>query len=202
MLVFGGVRRCARAVRCRLARDAHDVVLVVHDHDHEHGSADERGVDPLHDHAHAIDEAPLGRGRPATAAAVGAVAVGARHRHLHAHAGPMPDDPFPSYGRRTAFGIGMLHGIGAETPTQVIVFAAAAGAGGAVAGVVVLIAFLVGLLVSNTAVAVAATFGFLGAGRNFGVYATISVVTAVFSLIVGALFVSGTSAALPSILGG
>ena len=35
-----------------------------------------------------------------------------------------------NYGRRTAFGVGMIHGVGAETPTQVLIFLAAAGASG------------------------------------------------------------------------
>jgi high-affinity nickel-transport protein len=183
MLVFAGVKRGARWVRNRRARD---LEVIVHDHDHAHGDG--------HDHAHEIVSE---RERE-----VAAVAVATRHRHVHTHTGSMPDDPFPSYGRRTAFGIGMLHGIGAETPTQVLVFAAAAGASGALGGVVVLVAFLVGLLASNTLVAVAATSGFLGAARSFPVYATISVVTAVFSLVVGTLFLLDLSAGLPAIFSG
>jgi hypothetical protein len=181
MLVFAGVKKGARWLRGRRAQNP---MVIVHEHDHAH----ERG----HDHSHEI----------VSEREVASVAVATRHRHVHTHTGSMPDDPFPSYGRRTAFGIGMLHGIGAETPTQVLVFAAAAGASGALGGVVVLATFLVGLLASNTLVAVAATFGFLGAARNFPVYATISVVTAVFSLVVGALFVFGLSAGLPALLGG
>jgi high-affinity nickel-transport protein len=181
MLVFAGVKKGTRWLRARRTRDR---MVIVHEHDHAH----ERG----HEHSHeVVPERETAR-----------VAVATRHRHLHTHTGSMPDDPFPSYGRRTAFGIGMLHGIGAETPTQVLVFAAAAGASGALGGVVVLATFLVGLLASNTLVAVAATFGFLGAARNFRVYAAISVVTAVFSLVVGALFLSGLSAGLPALLGG
>jgi hypothetical protein len=44
--------------------------------------------------------------------------------------------------------------------------------------------------------------GFLSAARSFPVYGTISVVTAVFSLVVGTLFVLDLSAGLPVIFGG
>ena len=187
MLVFAGVKKGARWLR---GRRTNEEVIIVHEHDHAY-AAD-------HAHAHGAEISP-DRDRERDTATV---AVVTRHRHVHAHTGSMPDDPFPTYGRRTCFGVGMLHGIGAETPTQVLVFAAAAGASGAVGGVLVLATFLVGLLASNTLVAVAATFGFLGAARSFPVYAAISVVTAVFSLAVGALFVLGLSAGLPAIFGG
>jgi high-affinity nickel-transport protein len=107
-----------------------------------------------------------------------------------------------TYGKGTAFGIGMLHGIGAETPTQILIFLAAAGAGGKSAGVLLLVCFLVGLLSSNTVVALASTFGFMGAGRNWKLYAGISVLTASFSLVIGTLFLLGRSTMLPAIFGG
>ena len=50
--------------------------------------------------------------------------------------------------------------------------------------------FLVGLLTSNTLIALAGTFGLLGATRNFRLYAAVSVVTAAFSLGIGNLFSS------------
>src|SRR5207245_10705617 len=108
---------------------------------------------------------------PAGAAAeqpqAGAVAVATRHRHGHRHIGRLPNDPFLDYGRATSFGVGMIHGIGAETPTQVLIFVTAAGAGGKAAGLVLLVAFLVGLLASNTLIALAGTYGFLGETRRF-----------------------------------
>ena len=124
------------------------------------------------------------------------------HRHRHRHVVPMPDDPFANYVPRTAFGIGMLHGIGAETPTQVVIFVTAAGVGGKASGVLLLAAFLVGLLSSNSVVALAGTFGFLGAARNFKLYVAVSCITALFSLVVGTVFLFGSAALLPAMLGG
>jgi hypothetical protein len=119
----------------------------------------------------------------------------------HHHDRPERDDQL-TYGRATAFGVGMIHGVGAETPTQVLIFLAAAGAGGVGVGVTVLVAFLVGLLASNSLITVGSAFGFLHASKNFGVYATVAVLTAVFSLVLGLIFVLNRPDVLPPLLGG
>jgi high-affinity nickel-transport protein len=175
MLVFAGVRRAYR----RLRHGAPEAVVI--EHDHEHSAAE------VHDHA-------LVPAAAATAAEA--------HHHGHRHIAPMPDDPFMTYGRATAFVVGMIHGVGAETPTQVLIFATAAGAGGRAAGVGVLVCFIAGLLASNTAVALTSTFGFLNATRNWRAYITLSIVTGTFSLVVGALFLLGRDTLLPTIFGG
>jgi hypothetical protein len=58
------------------------------------------------------------------------------------------------------------------------------------------------LLASNSVVACAGTFGFLGATRNFKLYVAISCVTALFSLVIGTIFLFGSAALLPAMLGG
>jgi high-affinity nickel-transport protein len=115
--------------------------------------------------------------------------------------GSLPADPFLNYSRLTAGAVGALHGIGAETPTQILVFLAAARAGGTAIGVALLLCFVVGLLASNTVVALTATFGFLRASRNFALYATVSVLTAAFSLVVGVLLLTGHAPLLPALTG-
>ncbi len=50
--------------------------------------------------------------------------------------------------------------------------------------------------------ALASTFGFLGAARNWKLYLTVSVLTASFSLIIGTIFLLGRSSFLPAIFGG
>jgi cytochrome c biogenesis protein CcdA len=128
--------------------------------------------------------------------------LGHHHPHPHSHTHAMPSASFADYGRGTAFAVGLLHGVGAETPTQVLIFLAAAGAGGTATGIVVLLAFIVGLLSSNTLIAATAAYGFLRATRSFRVYATVAVVTGAFSLVVGALLLAGRGTALPALLGG
>ncbi len=97
----------------------------------------------------------------------------------------MPEDPFREPRRATAFGIGMIHGVGAETPTQILVFLTAAGAGRCGAGVVVLVCFIAGLVTANTAVALAAA-GLLRASGAGVLHIALSIVIAALSLVVGA----------------
>ncbi|HZA27118.1 MAG TPA: hypothetical protein VE915_05640 [Actinomycetota bacterium] len=123
-------------------------------------------------------------------------------RGHHHHTEPEPDEHDMGYGRGTALSVGMIHGVGAETPTQVLLFLGAAGAGGRGVGVLALVAFIVGLLVSNSIITVGSAFGFLSASRNFGLYATVAVLTAAFSLMIGALFLFGQESVLPAFFGG
>jgi ABC-type nickel/cobalt efflux system permease component RcnA len=120
----------------------------------------------------------------------------------HHHSRPEPDDTFMTYGRATAFGVGMIHGVGAETPTQVLIFLSAAGAGGTGVGVLVLLSFIVGLLASNTMITLGSAFGYLRASKNFPIYAGVAIVTGVFSLVIGALFLFGRTTLLPALFGG
>ena len=159
---------------------------LVIEHDHPHG--------PNHGHRHP-EPAP-----PPSPEQTAGVATMTAHRHLHMHQGALPPDP-SGRSRPAVFGIGMLHGFGAETPTQVVLFIAAAGASGALAGEVVLAMFTLGLLASNTAIAVAAAAGFLQAGRHGVLYVLVGAVIAGFSLVLGALYLLGIDA-FPPILAG
>jgi high-affinity nickel-transport protein len=120
------------------------------------------------------------------------------HHHKH----PEPDDAFMSYGRGTSFVVGMIHGVGAETPTQIVIFLAAAGAGGKAVGEAVLAAFIIGLLASNSLITFGSAVGFIRASENWKIYVSIAVITAVFSLVIGTLFLLGRGAVLPAIFGG
>lgn len=121
--------------------------------------------------------------------------------HHHKHPEPS-DEAFMNYGRRTAFLVGMIHGVGAETPTQLLIFLTAAGAGGAVVGEVLLATFLVGLVMSNSLITLGSAYGFLRASSNWAIYVTIAVLTASFSLVIGTLFIFGRGTLLPALLGG
>ncbi|MGH2710531.1 MAG: hypothetical protein ACRDH9_04925 [Actinomycetota bacterium] len=120
----------------------------------------------------------------------------------HHHGGEESHETLQSYGTATAIGVGMIHGVGAETPTQVLIFIAAAGAGGTAVGVAVLLTFIFGLILANSLITFGSAMGFLSASRNFAVYATVGVVTAVFSLVLGTLFVLGKESVLPAFFAG
>lgn len=64
-------------------------------------------------------------------------------------------------GTGSAIGLGVIHGIGAETPTQLLIFLLAANLGGIKEGVLGLAAFLTGLFTSNALIC-AASAGLIG----------------------------------------
>ena len=179
MLVFAGVRKGARWVRERVGGGHHASDSVSAGAEDISNEIEDESVS-AHDWHHGH------HGQPG-------------HHH---HAAPERDDVFQNYTRMTSFGVGMIHGVGAETPTQVLIFLTAAGAGGRTAGIAVLLAFIVGLLGSNSLIAVGSAWGFLRASTNFPLYAIVAVLTAVFSLVLGTLFVLGKESVLPAIFGG
>ncbi len=101
------------------------------------------------------------------------------------------------YGPGTAFGIGVLHGIGAETGSQALLLAGAVGATAQATGTALLLFFALGLLMSNSLIAAFSAFGFVSASTRRTVYLVFGVFAAVFSLIVGFLFLTGQESALP-----
>jgi high-affinity nickel-transport protein len=115
---------------------------------------------------------------------------GRPHEHIH---------EAKQYGVRTALGIGMIHGVGAETGTQALVIATAVGAQSQAAGIVALVAFLVGLLISNSVVTVVSTAGFVSSTQRRWVYVAAGLLAAVFSLVVGLVFVFDWGEILPGI---
>lgn len=101
------------------------------------------------------------------------------------------------YGPGTAFGIGVLHGIGAETGSQALLLAGAVGATTRASGTALLLFFTVGLLVSNSLVAAFSAFGVVSASTKRTLYVIVGVFAAIFSLIVGFLFLTGQESLLP-----
>lgn len=187
MLIFSGVR--SLYLRARGPRSEPGP----HDDDHE--------LQPVHVHAG-------GNGEQGSVAVAEDIPVSEWHHGHHGqfghhhHKHPEPDDPFMNYGRRTAFGVGMIHGVGAETPTQLLIFLTAAGAGGHLVGEVILGTFLVGLLCSNTVITLGTAFGYMRASKSWRLYVAVAVLTATFSLVIGTLFVFGKGTLLPALFGG
>lgn len=145
----GLVVRATNRVRARL-RPTRSV-----EHEHEHGH------DGLHRHTHVELVEPSEPPEPV------AVVVGHRHRHRH-------EDIGAPYGAAGAIGVGLIHGIGAETPTQVLALAS---------GTASLAPFLIGLFLANTVVAVVAAVG-LTERRLRGLNALVGA----FSLYVGVFY--------------
>ncbi len=129
------------------------------------------------------------------------------------------------YGSKSTFLVGVIHGLGAETPTQILLFLMAANLGGTAAGLLGLLMFIVGLLVMNTLMCGVAA-GLFSADKvlawlspsgsqNPRSRALSSVLTAVsthalggltlltsaYSIVVGAIFLLGSASKLPSLTG-
>jgi hypothetical protein len=116
--------------------------------------------------------------------------------HGHEHVEPLE---MSSYGARTSFGVGMIHGIGAETGSQVLLIAAVGGASSAGLGVPMLLAFVVGLLISNLVIVLISSVGFVSSQARERIYVAFGAVAGVFSLAVGAIFLFGLEAGLPDL---
>ena len=119
---------------------------------------------------------------------------GGHHAHVHVRGSEQ-------YGAKTAYTIGLIHGIGAETGTQVLIIATAVGAGTKLMGVGALMFFVIGLLIANTFVTIASTAGFVSARRRQTVYVGAGLLAAVFSLVIGLVFLLESGGILPD-LGG
>src|SRR5262245_16969575 len=116
------------------------------------------------------------------------------HHHDHAQ-------EVKQYGWKAAFGIGVIHGVGAETGSQALLLASAAGATTALTGTIMLMAFTIGLLVSNSLVAVFSLLSFTSSSTKRNVYVAIGVLAGIFSLVVGIFFLTGQGAELPDLQG-
>ena len=124
---------------------------------------------------------------------------GALQARIHGHE-HRPSLHATQYGPRTAYAVGIVHGIGAETGSQALLLAGVAGvAGDPGLGIVILLAFTVGLLLSNSLVAFVSATGFISAQRLRQIYVVLGVVVGIASLYIGALFVLGLGTALPDL---
>jgi high-affinity nickel-transport protein len=116
--------------------------------------------------------------------------------HGHAHVDPLEAS---SYGPRTAFGVGMIHGIGAETASQALLIAAVGGAASAGLGVPMLFAFIIGLVISNTLIVILTATGFIASQWKTQIYLAVGILTGIFSLWIGFVFLFQADAMLPNL---
>jgi hypothetical protein len=128
------------------------------------------------------------------------------------------------YGSRSTFLVGVIHGLGAETPTQLLLFLVAANLGGTGAGLLGLLMFIIGLLVMNTLMCgvaaglfsldklrswlgpAAESQGFLARGANAmlntvsaNALNSLTLLTSAYSIVVGVIFLLGAADKLPSL---
>jgi hypothetical protein len=119
--------------------------------------------------------------------------------YWHDHEIPQPTNKTWNYSAQSVLMIGVVHGLGAETPSQLMIFLLAANLGGIAKGFLGLAMFIAGLLVMNTVMTASAVglFGFSTRLPRFQFVVT--ALTAIYSLAVGAIFLFGSSGLLPSL---
>jgi len=101
------------------------------------------------------------------------------------------------YGTTSSFVVGVIHGLGAETPTQVLLFLMAAHLGGTGAGLLCLAMFIAGLVGMNTLMCASAAGIFSSAMAKPQTLRAVTVLTSAYSIVVGAVFLFGASDRLP-----
>jgi len=198
MLVIDGTFAGLRRVRSGLSGRQ---ITIEHEHGHDHDEAElDHSTAPAHDHAHT----EVGAVDVPVMAASGWRGFGQRvrthshHSHSHAHALALPDTPDVSYGHRTASGIGMLHGVGIESPTQIAIFVASSSVAGVGFGLTLLGMWVLGLIIANAGLAFVAGAGILNAERSFPIYAGLAAVVSILSIALGTLYLFGLDV-LPAI---
>jgi hypothetical protein len=119
--------------------------------------------------------------------------------YWHNHEVPQAKTQNWNYNGKSVFVIGVIHGLGAETPSQLLIFLLAAHLGGLGKGLLGLGMFLAGLLAMNTLMTAAAAglFGFSTRMPKFQF--AVTALTAAYSLMAGSIFLLGSSGSLPSL---
>jgi high-affinity nickel-transport protein len=115
-----------------------------------------------------------------------------------------PDAPKPErfqwmYTGKSVFAIGMLHGVGAETPSQLALFFLTANLGGTSRGILGLAAFSIGLVAMNALMTASMGGAFSAGGHHPRIYHAIAWTGAAYSCIIGIIFLSGISDHLPAL---
>ena len=157
---FRGLQRVRRSSKGRL-------FVVEHEHAHLHQENME-----IHDHGHEdthlLDEPQEGDA----------------HVHHHRHEIHVANSILD---KSSARGVGILHGIGVETPTQIVIFVAASQASGKVGGLLILFAWVLGLLIANSSIALISVNSSNWLRQHSNVYRYIAVCIGLLSLVIGIL---------------
>ena len=130
----------------------------------------------------------------------GAQYAGWRLRQLRNPAFPRPEPFSFKYDKSSVFTVGIIHGLGAETPSQLALFLLAANLGGSSRGFLGLLSFIFGLLVMNTVMTFLASGTFVASTRHPLIQNVISSLVASYSFVVGVIFLLGASAKLPPLM--
>jgi high-affinity nickel-transport protein len=146
-----------------------------------------------HGHSHSRIESRL------AIAINGVIWVAWRVRRLWNAEAPKPERFQWIYNGKSVFAIGVLHGIGAETPSQLALFFLTANLGGTSRGMLGLAAFALGLVVMNAIMTASMGGAFSATGHHPHLYHFIAWTGAAYSFVIGVIFLFGVSDRLPAL---
>lgn len=175
-------------------------------HHRDRSSIDNKGSrchqqDQGYDYMEAPD-APIVGHAPHDELATASTPAGLRARHemspqhcprrppRHVHGIDLPQDG-ASVGPGVATGIGMLHGIGIESPTQIAIFITSTSVVGRVGGLMLLGAWVAGLVIANAVLALVAGAGVFRPDSNARTMRAVAIVVATMSIALGARYLFG-----------
>jgi high-affinity nickel permease len=95
------------------------------------------------------------------------------------------------FGMVGSFSVGILHGIGAETPTQVLMLSHSAGLHNLSLSIVQLLLFVIGLLMATGLVTFLASWGFMRARFKQAAYLVLGAITGIYSVVLGVRMIFG-----------
>lgn len=98
--------------------------------------------------------------------------------------------PKKTIGHAGAFLVGIIHGFGAETPTQILLISTAAGMSTMLFGGSVVLSFVIGLILSTSLIALLAVIGFMRARIKLSIYRIVGCGTALYSFGLGVLILT------------
>jgi high-affinity nickel-transport protein len=127
--------------------------------------------------------APVSRGQAILAI------IGKLHHH-HSHEVWAADR---RYGPKSSLGLGVLHGVGAETPTQLSMLVIATNVGGIQNGALALAVFASAMFVSNMALTTAATSVFTLSRLRPAMFRWLGGITGTYSLWIGILLMTSSA---------
>jgi high-affinity nickel permease len=120
-------------------------------------------------------------------------------RRMWNPAAPKPERFQWMYNGKSVFVIGVLHGVGAETPSQLALFFLTANLGGTSRGMLGLAAFALGLVAMNALMTASIGGAFNAGGQHPRFFQVIAWTGAVYSCGIGLIFLLGISDRLPAL---
>lgn len=146
-----------------------------------------------HGHAHGRMESRL------AIAINGALWLAWRARRLRNPRLPRPNRFQWMYTGKSVFLVGILHGVGAETPSQLALFFLTANLGGTSRGLLGLAAFAIGLVAMNALMTASLGGAYRAGGSHPRFFRAIAWTGALYSLAIGVIFLFGISGRLPQL---